>query len=463
MFRWTVIIVTASVLAIGVGCRGPEEPTLLAGMGDAVITPPEGSKLDGYSREPSAGVRHDLHARTLAIEDRDGNAVMLISLELFTLERALLKRIRDEIAEHTGIPEDAILISCSHTYSGPDVAAAGEDYRNTLVERVVTSASGAWKDRLPARIGTGTAMATEIGRDSRRLPYGGMHPDPEVGIIRIDSPRGDVRGIAFFYGCAPSAFERDNREITGDWPSYAADGIRDHFGAECWTAFFQGADGDITVGFDESFDQAGVDLPIRGASYAALKGNDMAWTVIEAAYRIEPSPDLTVAVTVDYFNYPRAGAARITLKRAEFLRDIALARLAEIEEDRRGKPDPLARDNARAAVLAAEYTIERVRRGVANPAPDPLTVRQQAIRIGDAGIVSLPTETFSEIGLAIKQRSPFARTFLASMTDGIIDPMTTEEAYDRDDPDALRTRFDRRCAVVSVAAASTLMDRLHTP
>ena len=50
--------------------------------------------------------------------------------------------------------------------------------------------------------------------------------------------------------------------------------------------------------------------------------------------------------------------------------------------------------------------------------PPPESVLVQAIRIGDQAIVSMPFEVLVEIGLEIKQKSPFRRTFLISLANG---------------------------------------------
>ena len=42
----------------------------------------------------------------------------------------------------------------------------------------------------------------------------------------------------------------------------------------------------------------------------------------------------------------------------------------------------------------------------------------QAIRIGNQAIVSLPFEVLVEIGLELKEKSPFARTFTISLANG---------------------------------------------
>jgi hypothetical protein len=51
-------------------------------------------------------------------------------------------------------------------------------------------------------------------------------------------------------------------------------------------------------------------------------------------------------------------------------------------------------------------------------APDEIDIVLQALRIGDVGMVTIPFETFAEIGLEIKEKSPLPRTFVVSFGNG---------------------------------------------
>ena len=51
-----------------------------------------------------------------------------------------------------------------------------------------------------------------------------------------------------------------------------------------------------------------------------------------------------------------------------------------------------------------------------HPRTEPVLI--QAFRIGEQAMVSMPIEVLVEIGLEIKKKSPFKRTFLISMANG---------------------------------------------
>src|SRR5207245_7396354 len=52
-----------------------------------------------------------------------------------------------------------------------------------------------------------------------------------------------------------------------------------------------------------------------------------------------------------------------------------------------------------------------------------------AVRIGDGVIVTAPGETFTEIGLAVKERSPGRPTLYAGYTNGAVGYFPTASAY----------------------------------
>ncbi|MDQ3935714.1 MAG: neutral/alkaline ceramidase [Actinomycetota bacterium] len=94
-------------------------PTLEAGAGKADITPKLGYYLGGWTRaDRVAGGQHTrLHARALVLK-RGDRKVALVAIDLFMVPGGLLKQIGDRLAAR-GFSEQNILMSASHTHSGP--------------------------------------------------------------------------------------------------------------------------------------------------------------------------------------------------------------------------------------------------------------------------------------------------------------------------------------------------------
>jgi hypothetical protein len=56
-------------------------------------------------------------------------------------------------------------------------------------------------------------------------------------------------------------------------------------------------------------------------------------------------------------------------------------------------------------------------------------MRINAVRIGDLALVTFGAETFTEIGMKVKSASPAAHTLFASVSDGCISYLHTEESH----------------------------------
>jgi hypothetical protein len=423
-----IMVLIWAVLLHGMGYRAdthaqPVKATVKVGVGEMVITPQKNMKMAGFARsQMSTGMHDDLHARSLVVEDAKGNSVVLMTIALVGLNEEYGKRIRDGITAKTGIPGDRIVVSCTHTHSGPSVGRGssedGKEYGNLLVERCVESAVKAWGSRVPGRIGIGKTEVFELGRNRRYLLYGGIHPDPEVAVVKIEDAKGKLLGVAFNYGCHPSALDWSNTLFSEDWPYYAIQGVKKSVGNEVWVAYYQSAEGNINVGYLSELSAVGVEMPVRSYWYIEKKGSQMSDAVLKALPTIPTSSDLTVNAAMGRFDYPLRDSYPVSLEQAEKDAKAAQARLAELEK-RPELKGTRTFDEARVEVFRTNQRLGAAKRFYGNPnRPATRSLEQQAVRIGDAVFVTFPGELFSDIGLAIKKQSPMKKTFVIGVTCG---------------------------------------------
>jgi len=440
------------------GCA--EEPKMKVGFGEKVITPPVGTPMAGYRRAGvSTGVHDDLYARSMAVEGEDGTAVVLMTLGIINLGEKFMDRIREEVNKETGIPVKNIVISCTHTHSGPSVGGAGEEYQKFLVENSAASAVEAWNNRVPARIGVGSTVEWDLGKNDRRMEYGGLHPDPEVGIIKVEDARGKLLGVAFNYGCHPSTLDLHNLEFTEDWPYYSIKGIKEKVGDDVWVAYFQSAQGDVKVGYTAELSAVGVDMGIRNFWFAEHKGRMMSRSVIAVLDSIETSGNPVLRATADYFDFPRRESYPISAAEAERRDREARAKLAEMEKiaDRIGKR---VLDRYRVDVFLSGLTLGCARWVESHPNPGAQRMLMQAVRVGDAVFVTFPCEVYAEIGKEVKDRSPFEKTFVIGLASGHGGYMPTAEEYLEGGYSAVMTRWDPKCEQVVIKSSLELIGRL---
>jgi len=432
-------------------------------MGETIITPPIGMGMAGYARpKPSDGVHDDLHARSLVIEGNNGAATVLMTLAIVNIDRSFFNKIREEVNRQTGIPVQNIIISSTHTHSGPAVGKIDDPYSQTLIERSIESAVTAWKNRVPGRVGFGAGVARELGKNDRRMQYGGMHADPEVGIIKVEDAKGKLLGVAFNYGCHPSTLDLHSFKFTEDWPYYSIRGIKEKVGKNVWVAFYQSAQGDSKVGYTAELSAVGAEMNIRTFEYAEYKGNMMVDAVLKVLPSIKTSSSLDVAVTEKNFELPAREGYRLTADEAQKQADAAKAALdaAEKQADVYGKR---IIDAYRVENYLATLRLSAAKRFNAPNRQKTIRIIQQAVRIGDTAFVTFPCEVFTEIGLKVKQQSPLDNTFVLGVAGAMGGYLPTAEEFKEEGYAALISPFSPRAEQGLIDSSLELIGAVMKP
>lgn len=65
-----------------------------------------------------------------------------------------------------------------------------------------------------------------------------------------------------------------------------------------------------------------------------------------------------------------------------------------------------------------------------NEWPDEIHIVLQTFRIGDLGVAAIPFEPFAEIGIEIKDKSPFKNTFTIELANGNYGYLPTPEQHE---------------------------------
>lgn len=129
--RRLVLAVVVLVLLPVSGARAAVAPPLLAGVGQADITPPTGFAFGGWTRADRGGqgVHTRLEASAIVLQ-RGDRKFALVSVDLFAATGGLVKEAADRNAD-LGFSERNVLVSASHTHAGPS-GFANFDTLNTL-------------------------------------------------------------------------------------------------------------------------------------------------------------------------------------------------------------------------------------------------------------------------------------------------------------------------------------------
>ena len=88
--------------------------------------------------------------------------------------------------------------------------------------------------------------------------------------------------------------------------------------------------------------------------------------------------------------------------------------------------------------------------------PNQVPLIIQVMRIGDLGIAAIPCEAFAEVGLAIKQHSPFKQTFTIKLANGYNGYLPTPEQHKLGGYETWRARS----SYLEAEAAPKILDTL---
>jgi hypothetical protein len=87
-------------------------------------------------------------------------------------------------------------------------------------------------------------------------------------------------------------------------------------------------------------------------------------------------------------------------------------------------------------------------------------IKLQALRIGELAILAIPCETFAEIGLELKKRSPFRPTFTISLANGYNGYLPTPEQHRLGGYETWRARSSYLEVDASTKIVSALLEML---
>src|SRR3954468_15437387 len=107
------------------------------GAAQVDITPATGAPMAGYySFRPVEGALDPLYAKTIVIE-QDGARAAFVVLDLVTTTDTLVREARRLIAERCQLPAERVMISATHTHTGPALP------RGSVMDELTKAASPA--------------------------------------------------------------------------------------------------------------------------------------------------------------------------------------------------------------------------------------------------------------------------------------------------------------------------------
>lgn len=232
--RHNAAILILFAILPALAARAAEEPgkkaiEWKAGAASAVITPKQPLPMSGYAarKEPAEGTEQELFAKALAIEDRDGNRVVILTMDLIGVIDRLRTAVASEVEEKYGLPAGALLMNASHTHCGPAYGRDGaKDYFDELTRTLVDVIGRSLNSLQPATLSYGHARCG-FAMNRRTPTKNGYrnHPNPDgpvdhtVPVLSVAGADGELRAALFGYACHNTTM--GFRKWLGDYAGYA--------------------------------------------------------------------------------------------------------------------------------------------------------------------------------------------------------------------------------------------------
>ncbi len=398
-----------------------------AGFAEKVITPPIPTYLAGYFHERiGESVRDDLYAKAAVFEAGSERAALVVC-DLLYITAEIVKPAKDIIAERVGIPPESVMISATHTHTGPEISARkvapvvvpiDRDYVATLAPTIAGAVEEAASHMFEAQLRPNTGHEAELSfnrllrmrdgtdqfgwdGDPREVAGVAGPIDPEMAVLGIYDPKSNLRGMLINFALHADVIGGAGADfVSADWPGELAQTIRALYGEEVVTLVLQGTCGDINHCTHYSSE-----LPTGLEPKAIQLGRALGAVAVNAVEKAEPAHDETIGSLLRTLEIP----------------------YYEIDDDLRQIVQELKKKSP-----VNDFEKFLVKSVDAWPYDGQIAqVPVQALRIGPFGIGVVPGEIFVHWGLTIKHWSPALYTMVVELANDTFGYIPTIEQAQR--------------------------------
>jgi neutral ceramidase len=401
MFKIIILTILIAVLPLGAFAQ-TTAISFRAGAARVDVTPDESELPQNIE-----GILDRLYSRAIVIENGVTSAA-LITVDAGMIPDPLWRNLTQRIEKELGIPVQNVLLTPTHTHSG--MMRPGRDYEENIFKSVKLAG-----ERLqPARIGFGTGVSylnvnrNIIDPETRRWWEGPNYDGPSdktVAVVYFESIDGEP--IAVYYNYAMHAVTVGQLDrISADAPGAASRYIEDSFDDKIVAVWSTGACGDQNpIYYQQTYDLR----EIRIKDYAK-RGIDISNAMPPGGQGLNKQ-DPTV---IRLMNQQK----QMILSMGQFLGE-------EVMHVMRG----MDRKSAEGRIFGIQRMVrfpgrDRTNEGRAGfegtyKDGDPVELRLGLLLIDDIAFGTVNAEVFNLIAQRLKKESPYARTMMVALTNGI--------------------------------------------
>lgn len=415
-----------------------------AGAAISNITPPLGigMRAGGFESNISSHVHDELNARCLVLDDGTTRIAFIIC-DLTVIDREIFDEAKRLIKEATGLPVENIVGAATHTHSAANIRASHahrmtyplREYEQFLARRMADGVRRAINQLEPARIAWGqTSLPGQVfnrrwlmnpSKDLRN-PFGGMdraRMNPPAGSKDLIEPAGPTDpGVGFL----------SVQAINGRPIALLANYSLHYVGGNGPREFSADYFGAFAGRMEELLGAARLDPPFVG-----ILSNGTSGDINNIDYRKKQE-------RLPHYQKIRAVAGELADKIQEASRGLKFQDWVELKvgfrelelATRRPTPEQIAwaeRMLSQAGGSVPYHIHEKIYAGrtmLMAAYPERINFPLHALRIGDLAIFTVPVEAFAEIGLTLKEKSPYRSTFTIGLANGYFGYLPTPRHHE---------------------------------
>jgi neutral ceramidase len=179
------------------------------------------------------------------------DALLLISLDWIYVDGRWSRGVKAGAAKALGIGSDRVIITATHTHSGPGVfgsfvtkAQQEAAYLSVVSGQIISAAGPLAEAARDVRLFLGSTRVVGLGahRNDPALPV-----DNELSVLTLGGSNGDALGRIIFYGCHPTLLGPENLHFSADWVGWGLAAVDQQMGGS--SLFINGAAGDVSTRF----------------------------------------------------------------------------------------------------------------------------------------------------------------------------------------------------------------------
>lgn len=420
--------------------------TLYTGFSRVDVTPEEYRTLAGNGNDAYRKCNQILDrisGTCIALRDGEGETLLLCTVDfLNAVKPTVVEGARRAIREATGVPEDHISVSVTHTHAGPSIYDWEDDatlrYFAHYRRQMAKAAQEAIADLKPSQIqigqrivpnmtfvrhyigNDGTLFGPNFGNGKSGAKAHADISDDQLQLMRFVREGGrDIVLVNWQSHCTITNCTKDEngRGVTATWMSADYPGVmRNHVEGSlgCHCAFFQGACGNLVP---SSRIPGEALVPYELFPYGTKLAEFVLECLQENMRPVNAGPIRVIqhgfVGEIDHKDDHRVAEA-----------EAARAGFYEIKEpaERKARLDKYGFNS----VLHANAVVNRSKFG---PTQE---MELMAVSVGDISFATTPIEMFNSNGRYIKDHTPFEMTFMMAYSNGSHSYIPDEKAFGYD-------------------------------